>query len=227
MPTENDSWKTKPTDRFVLKWIKLNLSARITPRLLKHEALRPWMITLFSASLGVVAGAVFALGCGWAAGCIAAVAQVLDGVDGQLARLTGRQSKGGAFWDSVLDRYADGAMVMGLSVYLVRLPHGLPAWTILCLAFLAVTGSNLISYSTARADGLGLDLGPPTLASKGSRTSVMVLCAWATIFWSSAPVPALLYLAVHPNCVVASRLMRTLGEKAPLDVPRSGGSPDA
>ena len=47
---ENDSWKTKPTDRFVLKWIKLNLSARITPRLLVWPWLSPWQITLYRLS---------------------------------------------------------------------------------------------------------------------------------------------------------------------------------
>ncbi|HQN18347.1 MAG TPA: CDP-alcohol phosphatidyltransferase family protein, partial [Syntrophobacteraceae bacterium] len=72
------------------------------------------MITVSSASLGVFAGLIFAAGWGWSAGCVAALAQVLDGVDGQFARITGRQSKGGAFLDSVLDRYTDAALMIGL-----------------------------------------------------------------------------------------------------------------
>ncbi|MFP5212728.1 MAG: CDP-alcohol phosphatidyltransferase family protein [Acidobacteriota bacterium] len=210
MEPHTESWRTKPTDRFVLKWIKLNLSARITPHLLDVEWLRPWMITLFSASLGVLGGLVFALGWGWLAGTIAACAQVLDGVDGQFARYTGRQTREGAFWDSVLDRYADGSMAIGLVVYLFGLPGHPPAWVLLVLAFLAIAGSNLISYSSARAESLGLDLGKPTLASKGTRTSVMILSAWGSLFVPMLPLAALVYLAVHPNLAVIARLTRTL-----------------
>jgi phosphatidylglycerophosphate synthase len=213
---KDSSWQTKPSDRFVLRWIKVNLSARITPRLLQRTWLAPWMITLFSSCIAVAAGAIFALGYGWAAGTFAACAQVLDGVDGQYARITGRQSKGGAFWDSVLDRYADGAMMIGLGIYLIRLPESLPLWLLLLLAFLAITGSNLISYSSARAESLKLDLGKPTLASKGTRSTVMILSAWASLFWPQAPLLGLLYLALHPNMVVASRLIRTLRTSDPL-----------
>ncbi len=55
-------WKTKPSDRFILKWIKINLSARLTPQLINLQWLRPWMITLLSTTVGVFAGVVFALG---------------------------------------------------------------------------------------------------------------------------------------------------------------------
>jgi phosphatidylglycerophosphate synthase len=209
-------WQTKPSDRFVLKWIKVYLSARITPRLLTWSGLEPWMITLFSSSLGILAGVIFALGWGWLAGCLAACAQVLDGVDGQFARMTGKQSKGGAFWDSVLDRYADGAMVIGLIIYLVRLPFPLPFWVLLILGALALIGSNLISYSSARAESLGIDLGKPTLAGKGTRTSIMILCAWGSLIRPELPILALFYLAIHPNVVVVHRLIRTSHMSRPL-----------
>ena len=202
------SWQTKPSDRFVLKWIKTQLSARITPRLLPVVWLRPWMITLFSAALAVSAGAIFASGWAWLAGCLAAASQVMDGVDGQFARLTKQQSNSGAFWDSVLDRYADGAMVIGLIVYLFRLPVPMPGWLLVTLGFLALAGSNLISYSSARAATLDIDLGTPTLASKGTRSTVMIVCAWGSLWWPALPGIALLYLAVHPNSAVIYRLIR-------------------
>jgi phosphatidylglycerophosphate synthase len=153
---------------------------------------------------------IFALGWSFLAGWIAACAQVFDGVDGQFARLTGQQSKAGAFWDSVMDRYADGAMVIGTTIYLVRLPFELPFWLLLALGGLALVGSNLVSYSSARAESLGLDLGKPALASKGTRTTVMILCAWGSLWWPGMPILALLYLAVHPNISIIGRLRRTL-----------------
>ena len=199
-------WKTKPTDRFILKWIKMNLSARITPKLVALERLRPWMITLFSTSVGVFAGVVFAAGWGWIAAFLAAFAQVMDGVDGQFSRLTGKQSKGGAFLDSVLDRYFDLALTIGLVVYLIRLPVGFPLWLLLVIAFLALAGGSLISYTTARAESLGIPMGKPTLASKGTRTSVIVISGWASLLWPPAPLLALVYIAVHPNIVVIRRI---------------------
>jgi CDP-diacylglycerol--glycerol-3-phosphate 3-phosphatidyltransferase len=209
-------WETKPTDRFVLRWIKVNCSARITPHLLQWPRLQPWMVTLGSAGVGVLAGFFFACGWGFGAGLIAALAQVLDGVDGQLARISGRQSRGGAFWDSVLDRYADGAMVIGLTIYLARLPAPLPVGAILVLGALALIGSNLISYSSARAEGLAIDLGPPTLASKGTRSAVMILGALGSAFWAFLPLLSLAILALITNSVVVSRLMKAHQNTEPL-----------
>jgi phosphatidylglycerophosphate synthase len=167
------------------------------------------MVTVCSAVLGSLAGLIFGLGWGWAAGLVAAAAQVLDGVDGQLARLTGRASRSGAFMDSVLDRYADGAMVIGLTVYLIHLPLGWPAGLLVILGALAVIGSGSISYSTARAETLDIDLGRPTLASKGTRTSVIILCAWGSLFWPPLPAAGLIYLVLHPNAVVMARVINT------------------
>ena len=220
------TWQTKPTDRFVLKWIKTRLSARITPGLARIHWVEPWMITVCSALLGTLGGLVYGLGWGWPAGLMAAAAQVLDGVDGQLARLTHRQSRAGAFLDSVLDRYADGAMVIGLTVYLARLPLNWPLHWLLILGALAVIGSNLISYSSARAEALGLDTGPPTLASKGTRTTVLILGAWGSLFWPALPVLSLLYLVIHPNLVVIRRLIRAYLHHPPDRPPLKAFMPD-
>jgi phosphatidylglycerophosphate synthase len=202
-------WRNKPTDRFVLRWIKRYLSAPLSLALARVPGIRPWMATAAAASLGTAAGAIFALGYGWQAGLIAAAGQLLDGVDGQLARLTGRSSAAGALLDSVLDRVADAALVLGSAAYLVRTPlaHGSYVPAVLGLAFVAVVASNLISYSGARAAELGLSLpGRPTLASKGTRTTAMVLGALATPLWPQAPLAALAYVAVHATAAVIYRM---------------------
>lgn len=210
MPTEKNpagSWKNKPSDRFVLRWIKYRLCARISPALARVPGLAPWMLTAASAALGVTAGALFALRLGWQAGLVAAASQILDGADGQVARLTGRATRAGAFLDSVLDRYADGAMVIGLTVYAMRLGTAIPVWLLLAVGFLAISGSNLMSYGQARADSLGIDLGALSLASKGTRTTIVVLCGIGSAAWRPLPVAALCYLAVHPNVETARRLL--------------------
>lgn len=212
-------WRNKATDRFVLRWIKRYLSAPVSLLLNRVPGVRPWTATAASAVAGTAAGVVFALGYGWQAGLVAAAAQILDGVDGQLARLKGTSGPGGALLDSVLDRVVDGAMVIGTVIYLVRTPPPyafyLPA--VLALGAVAVVASNLVSYTGARAGELGLKLpARPTLASKGTRMAVMVLGAWAAALWEQAPLVALIYLAVHPTAAVVNRLViagRNGGEK--------------
>lgn len=196
----------------------------MTPHLVRVPGLAPWMVTVSSAALGVLAGFVFGLGWGFTAGCLAAVAQVLDGVDGQLARLKGTETAWGAFWDSTLDRYADGAMLVGMGVYVAREVPGIPLGLLIPLGAAAVIGCGLISYTTARAESLALDLGPPTLVSKGTRTTLMILSAWTTVFWKGAPVIALVVLAVWTNVVVAQRLRRVKDKGRPLSP--KGGAPD-
>lgn len=198
------SWQTKPSDRFVLKWIKCNLSARITPRLLCLSWLKPWMITASSMILGISAGVAFAAGWCLLAGFLAGVSQIFDGVDGQYARLTGTDSPAGAFLDSVLDRYSDGFLVLGLIVFNGRM--GVPEWLLFCLGGLALAGSGLISYSTTRADTLGIHLGTSTLASKGTRTTVVALAGILSSLFPSAAMFALCYLALHTNGTVLYRI---------------------
>lgn len=202
-------WRTKPTDRFVLRWIKVTIAARLSPFVARIPGIRPWQITTLGAVLGVAGGVLLALCLPLAAGVCAAVAQVLDAVDGQVARLTGRASAGGAFLDSILDRYADGAMVIGSVLYLAQFPDDLravPLWVTLLVGSLALIGSNAVSYSAARAEGLGLETGPPTRASKGTRMSIMILGALLTPLWSQAPLLAVCYLAIHPNAAVFWRI---------------------
>jgi len=209
MDTHTDSWKTKPTDRFVLKWIKCHLSAHITPRLITVTWVKAWMITLCSCILGVAGGVVFGLGWGWLASLLAICSQILDGVDGQFARLTGSQSAAGAYLDSISDRYSDGAMIIGLFLYLLQLPLLIPLWQMLILGSLAFIGSNLVSYSSAKADSLQIALGKATLASKGTRMTVIILCGLGSVFWAPLPIVGLGYLAIHPNLAVMNRILHS------------------
>ncbi len=202
-------WRNKATDRFVLRWIKRYLSAPASLLLVRVPGIRPWMATAAAALLGTAAGVIFALGYAWQAGLVAAAGQILDGVDGQLARLTGRSSAAGALLDSVLDRVADAALVLGSAAYLVRtpLPHGAYVPAVVALACVAIVASNLVSYSGARAGELALPLpARPTLASKGTRTAAMTLCALATPLWPQAPLAALAYVAGHATAAVIYRV---------------------
>lgn len=85
----------------------------------------------------------------------------------------------------------------------------MPEELLILLGALALIGSNLISYSTARAQTLDLNLGKSTLASKGTRFSVMIVCALGSVVLPGMPVIALVYLVLHTNLVIIWRLKLT------------------
>jgi len=88
---------------------------------------------------------------GWAGGLIL-FAGLFDMLDGQVARLGGMTSTFGALYDSVLDRYSESVMFLGICYYLVAKHYFLSS----LFAFIALIGSMMVSYTRARSEGLGI-----------------------------------------------------------------------
>jgi CDP-diacylglycerol--glycerol-3-phosphate 3-phosphatidyltransferase len=84
---------------------------------------------------------------------MAVIGMPLDAIDGGVARRLGRQSAFGAFFDSTLDRFAEGALLAGLGYYFAVRGDALSV----VVAFIALIGSFMVSYTRARAEGLGLE----------------------------------------------------------------------
>ncbi len=76
-----------------------------------------------------------------------------DCIDGNLARAAGIASRFGALFDSAVDRYSEFVMFLGILAYCIVRNDGLTA----VLAFLALCGSIMVSYSRARAESLGFE----------------------------------------------------------------------
>ncbi len=89
---------------------------------------------------------------GWAGGLIL-FAGIFDMLDGQVARLGNMGSTFGALYDSVLDRYSELIMFFGICYYLVGHHYFLSS----IFAFIAMIGSMMVSYTRARAEGLGIE----------------------------------------------------------------------
>ena len=89
---------------------------------------------------------------GWA-GALVLFAGLFDMLDGQVARLGNMSSKFGALYDSVLDRYSELVMFLGICYYLIGHHYFLSS----LFAFIALIGSMMVSYVRARAEGLGID----------------------------------------------------------------------
>jgi phosphatidylglycerophosphate synthase len=89
---------------------------------------------------------------GWG-GALVLVAGLFDMLDGQVARLGNMSSTFGALYDSVLDRYSECIMFLGICYYLVAHHYFLSS----LFAFIALIGSMMVSYTRARAEGLGVE----------------------------------------------------------------------
>ena len=124
--------------------------------LLAHYNVSPNAITTVGTVLTVAAGVVYATGHIMTAGWIMAVTAFFDVVDGEVARRTGRSTVFGAFYDSTLDRVADGALMAGLTVFYATNPiHHNVYMMVVCLV--GIIGTFLVSYTRARAESLGID----------------------------------------------------------------------
>jgi len=88
---------------------------------------------------------------GWA-GALILFAGLFDMLDGQVARLGNMSSVYGALFDSVLDRYSEFVMFLGICYYLVAHHYFISS----LFAFIALIGSMMVSYTRARSEGLGI-----------------------------------------------------------------------
>jgi CDP-diacylglycerol---glycerol-3-phosphate 3-phosphatidyltransferase len=89
---------------------------------------------------------------GWA-GALILFAGLFDMLDGQVARVGNMSSTYGALFDSVLDRYSEMFMFLGICYYLIAQHYFLSS----LFAFIALMGSMMVSYTRARSEGLGIE----------------------------------------------------------------------
>src|SRR5207237_2461806 len=124
--------------------------------LLARNNVSPNKITTAGTLVTVAAGVVYASGHIMTAGWIMAVTAFFDVIDGEVARRTGRCTVFGAFYDSSLDRVADGALMAGLTVFYATNPiHHNIYMMVVCL--IGIVGTFVVSYTRARAEALGID----------------------------------------------------------------------
>jgi phosphatidylglycerophosphate synthase len=135
----------------------------------------PMAITYAQVVVSVAVAAAYATGLIFTAGFLVLFAGTLDILDGKVARRTNDASRRGAFLDSVMDRYAEFLGYAGLMVFFA---HGWRVWMVL----LAILGGVMVSYTRARAEGLGVRCEVGML----QRPERFVLLGFGSIFSSIA-----------------------------------------
>jgi phosphatidylinositol phosphate synthase len=121
-------------------------------RLLVRQNVAPNALTLVSLLLSAAAAAALALGWFGLGGWLYLFTGIFDILDGRVARASGRATRGGAFYDSIVDRWAEALIFAGLA-WRFR-----ASWVlILCIG--AMVASFMVSYARARGEALGATAG--------------------------------------------------------------------
>lgn len=166
---------------------------------LHRMGITPNLLTLLGFLLNLINTWLLAMGHLRLAGVLILAFTALDAFDGTLARLSGQVTRFGAFLDSVLDRFAEAALFFGLLVYFLR--SGPKDEVYVYLTYVAIIGSLLVSYTRARAEGLGLrcQAGWFTRVERIIALSVGLLVGWIR--------PVLWLLAILTNVTALQRMM--------------------
>jgi CDP-diacylglycerol--glycerol-3-phosphate 3-phosphatidyltransferase len=118
--------------------------------LLSDRRINPNILTIIGLVINIGAAVLFAKGIFFWAGIVVLFAGIFDMVDGEVARRTGRVTKFGAFFDSVIDRYSDLLLLLGLVHWYAKLGR----MFYVALTGLVLIGSVMTSYTRARAESL-------------------------------------------------------------------------
>jgi CDP-diacylglycerol---glycerol-3-phosphate 3-phosphatidyltransferase len=133
-------------------WVRRHAEALIAA--LGRTPLTPNQVTVVGVALTFFASGLAAFGQLRWAGIVLIFAGTCDILDGALARTTRAAYPYGAFLDSTLDRYAEGAVYVGLAAYFLTVGGPWQRWLVLA-TLAALAGSFLVSYVRARAQSLG------------------------------------------------------------------------
>jgi CDP-diacylglycerol--glycerol-3-phosphate 3-phosphatidyltransferase len=187
--------------------VSCNTIIRLIVRGLALSKIHPNVLTFIGLLINIGAAVLMAMGrFRWAAVVIIGAA-IFDMVDGRVARETNQVTKFGGFFDSVLDRYSDLALLIGLLVYYASINR----FFYVVLTAVVMTGCVMVSYTRARAECII----PKCKVGFMERPERMVLLIIGALFNRMAPV--LWVIAVIGNITVIYRMLYTWQETARLE----------
>ncbi|HXB71157.1 MAG TPA: CDP-alcohol phosphatidyltransferase family protein [Candidatus Acidoferrales bacterium] len=176
-------------------------------RWLALSKIHPNVLTFIGLVINIWAAWLFARGSFTWAGVVVIGAGLFDMVDGRVARVTDQVTRFGGFFDSVLDRYSDLALYMGLLVFYASINR----FFYIVLTAIVMTGSVMVSYTRARAENAI----PKCKVGFLERPERVVLIIIGALFDRMAPV--LWVIAVLSNWTVIHRMIYTFHEAQRLE----------
>jgi CDP-diacylglycerol--glycerol-3-phosphate 3-phosphatidyltransferase len=184
-------------------------------RWVSRSRINPNALTFIGLLINIGCGVLYGYGMFFRAGLLMILANVFDMLDGQVARLRGRVTRFGAFFDSVIDRYSDIIVYVGIMVFYARDTEK-HSTLLVALTGLALVGSVMVSYSRARAESLDIACKVGFL-ERPERVVLLIIGSLTEIGPASNPflhkVPQVLWvLAVLSHWTVVHRVYHTWRE---------------
>ncbi len=176
-------------------------------RWLALSRIHPDVLTFIGLVINIWAAWLFSQGSFKWAGVVVIAAGLFDMVDGRVARATSQVTRFGGFFDSVVDRYSDLALYMGLLVYYASINR----FFYIVLTAVVMTGSVMVSYTRARAENTI----PKCKVGFLERPERIVLIIIGALFDRMAA--ALWVIAVLSNLTVIHRMIYTWQEATRLE----------
>lgn len=199
-------------DGFISRHINRKLSDPIA-RILARTRLTPNQASWGAMGIAVFSFVSLVMGQNILGGILIQLSSVIDGVDGSIARLKGMTSVFGGFLDSVLDRYADALIVLGMILWSVSHESYPMVWLV---GFLAMTGALSISYTRARIGSkrsLLFNSGLSSFASRDIRLFVMMLgCVAGQVYFCLVAIAILTNLVIFYRLIYSYRWLRVEDE---------------
>lgn len=193
--------------------------ARSFARLFSKSPLTPNSITVIGFLLNFPVAYVLAQGWFVWGAILIIFAGVFDMLDGALAKVTNRVTKFGGFLDSTLDRYSEVVIFLGLLIfYQTHSNTNVYGGELqgLILVYVSITGSLLVSYAKARAEGLGMECKVGWLP-RPERIGIMALGCLVANWWTPALVISLWVLAIGTNLTAWQRIIYIWIKSKPTD----------
>lgn len=136
----------------IIKLDKLKFRKLILPVAKQFTKFHPNTLTLIGFVIICISSLFYADGKFWVGGLILLIGGLFDVIDGEVAKLTGKASKFGAFLDSCIDRYEDFIILFGMFCWYIG-----SGYLATILILLAILGNYIVSYTRARAESLGYE----------------------------------------------------------------------
>lgn len=150
---------------------------------LASAGVHPNALTTIGVTINIGCGVLFGIGEFFWAGIVLIFANIFDMLDGNVARLTGRVTKFGSFLDSSLDRLSDMVAFLGIMIFYAGNTHQHSILNVI-LAGIGMIASVMVSYTTARSEGLGVKANVGFL-QRPERIVLLIIGALSTWDWNS------------------------------------------
>ncbi len=194
---------TQPLSRLLSENLQNRFLGLLTPLINRFTrwGIHPNAFTLAGFVFSLIAAAALYMQHLRIGGILILTGGLCDCIDGGLARAMGKDSRFGALFDSTIDRYSEFAIFLGILAYCLTNNAGLTT----VVAFMALCGSIMVSYSRARAESLGFE----SQTGLMQRPERIVFLGGGALIHPVAFTAAIWAVAIFANLTALQRLRHT------------------